>query len=357
MIISTWGVYDQLKYMKNKDVGFDKENVIRIILTTQNMRRQSAILKQAFKTIPNVLRVGGTDAPVGGGSGKSILLVETPDGMQERGINMSACDHDFIETLGITMLEGRDFSEDIPADTLFGVIINETLAKRMNWDKPIGKKFRSARDTINIMRVVGVMKDYHQTGLYNEIESYLLLYRLNNFMVYVKLSDENISETLRLMEEKWNELFPDQPFEYTWLEDDFNDQFKADERRGIIFTLFSVLTIIIACLGLFGLASYTVDQRTREVGIRKVMGAGEGTIITLFSKEFLILIGISILVAVPAAYYFMYDWLQNFVFRTEINPMIFILSGLITLIIAFATISLHTLRAGRINPADAVRHE
>jgi len=207
------------------------------------------------------------------------------------------------------------------------------------------------------MRVVGLMKDYHQKGLYNEIESYLLLYRLNNFLVYAKLRDEDIPGTLRLLEEKWNALYPDHPFEYTWLEDDFNDQFKADERRGVIFTLFSVLTVLIACLGLFGLASYTVDQRTREVGVRKVMGAGEGTIVALFSKEFLILIAISIVIAVPAAIYFMKDWLQDFVFRTNIKPMIFILSGLIALVIAFLTISLHTLRAARINPADAVRYE
>jgi len=357
MIISTWGVYDQLNYMKKKDVGFDKDNVLRMTLNTREMVRQSNLLKQTLRTIPNVLSVGGTNAPVGEGSGKNLMLVETPEGMQERGINMSACDHDFIETLGITILEGRDFSEDIPADTLLGVIINETLAKRMNWDKPIGKKFQFTGDSVNVMRVVGLMKDYHQTGLYNQIESYLMLYRLNNYLVYAKLGEGDIPGAIRLMEEKWNELFPDQPFEYTWLKDDFNNQFEADERRGVIFTLFSVLTIIIACLGLFGLASYTVDQRTREVGIRKVMGAGERTIVTLFSREFLILIGISILVAIPAAYYFMYEWLQNFVFRTAIKPMIFILSGLITLIIAFATISLHTLRAGRINPADAVRHE
>jgi len=357
MIISTWGVYDQLKYMKKKDVGFDKDNVIRMVLNTREMARQSTVLKQALRTIPNVLSVGGTNAPVGEGSGKNIMLVETPEGMMERGINLSTCDHDFIETLGITILEGRDFSEDIPADTLTGALINETLAKRMNWDEPIGKKVQFPGDSLNVMRVVGLMKDYHQTGLYNEIESYLLLYRLNNYLVYAKLGDGDIPGTLRLMEEKWNELYPDQPFEYTWLEDDFNDQFRADERRGVIFTLFSVLTIIIACLGLFGLASYTVDQRTREVGIRKVMGAGEGTIVTLFSKEFLILIAISIIIAVPAAFYFMKDWLQDFVFRTNIKPMIFILSGLIALVIAFVTISLHTLRAGRINPADAVRYE
>lgn len=357
MIISTWGVYNQLKFMKKKDVGFDKENVVRMILTTREMVRQSAVLKQAFQTIPNVLNVGGTSTPVGEGSGKLIMLVETPEGMTERGLNLGSCDHNFIETVGIQMLEGRDFSEDIMADTLFGAIINETLAKRLNWDEPLGKKISFGRDTVNIMRVVGLMKDYHQTGLYNEIESYLLIYRYNNPIIYVKLGDEDVPGTLRLMEEKWLEFYPDQPFEYTYLEDDFNDQFEADERRGMIFTLFAILTVIIACLGLFGLASYTVDQRTREVGVRKVMGADGKTIMTLFSKEFLVLIGISILVAIPASYYFMYDWLQNFIFRTNIKPLIFILSGLITLLIAFATISLHTIRAGRINPADAIRHE
>jgi len=159
------------------------------------------------------------------------------------------------------------------------------------------------------------------------------------------------------MEDKWNKIFPDQPFEYTFLEDDFNNQFEADEKRGVIFSLFSILTILIACLGLFGLASFTVDQRTREVGIRKVLGAGEGNIIRLFSSEFLILICISIVLAFPAAFYFMRDWLQDFVFRTDLKPLTFILSGIITLVIAYATISLHTFRAGRTNPADAIRQE
>jgi len=357
MIISTWGVYDQLRYMKQKDVGFDKENVVRMVLNTRSMIRQSTVLKQAFKTLPNIISVGGTGAAVGEGSGKTIMLVETQEGMSERGVNLSSCDHDFIETLGVTMVEGRDFREDIPADTLAGVIINETLAKRMNWDEPIGKKVQFGGDSVNVMRVVGLMKDYHQTGLYNEIESYLLLYRPNNYLVYAKLGNNDVPGTIRLMEEKWTELYPDQPFEYTYLEDDFNAQFEADERRGVIFTLFSVLTVIIACLGLFGLASYTVDQRTREVGIRKVMGANVGTIVQLFSREFLILIAISVIIAVPASIYFMKDWLQDFVFRTNIKPMIYILSGVITLVIAFATISLHTIRAGRINPADAIRHE
>jgi len=358
LIISTWGVYDQLNYLKKKDVGFDKENIVRIVLNTRSLIRQSTVLKQALRTIPNVQSVGGTSTPVGEGSGKIIMLMETPEGMLERGINLGTCDHDFIETLGITILEGRDFSEDIPADTTAGVIINETLAKRMNWADPIGKKVQTGRDsTATTYRVVGLIKDYHQTGLYNEIESYMMFYRLDNYLVYAKLGDEDIHGTIRLMADKWNKIFTDQPFEYTFLEDDFNNQFEADEKRGVIFSLFSILTICIACLGLFGLASFTVDQRTREVGIRKVLGAGEGNIIRLFSLEFLILICISIVLAFPAAFYFMRDWLQDFVFRTNPKPLIFILSGIIILVIAYATISFHTFRAGRTNPADAIRQE
>lgn len=358
LIISTWVVYDQLNYMKNKDVGFDKENVVRLVLNSREMIRQSTVLKQALWTIPNVKQVGGTSSAVGEGSGKIILLMETPEGMIERGINIGTSDHDFIETLGITILEGRDFTDEILADTTGGVIINETLAKRMNWDDPIGKKVQAGQDENAVTyKVVGMMKDYHQTGLYNEIESYLLFYRLNNYLVYAKLADEDIPGTIQLMKDKWNDIYLEQPFEYTFLVDDFNNQFEADEKRGVIFSLFSILTILIACLGLFGLASYTVDQRTREVGIRKVMGAGEGTIARLFSREFLILVAISLIIAFPAAFFFMRDWLQDFVFRTNLKPLTFILSGIIILVIAYATISFHTLRAGRTNPADVIRQE
>jgi len=176
MVISTWIVYNQLNYLKKKDLGFSKENVITLQLTTREMVKNLPVFKEALLTKPGILNVGSANNDVGFGTGKNVIRVETSDGMVERGINNFQADHDFIRSLGITLLEGRDFSADIPSDTTKGVIINETLAKRLNWDDPIGKKVQLFGDTTSFATVVGLMKDYQQFGLYNEMESLMLLY-------------------------------------------------------------------------------------------------------------------------------------------------------------------------------------
>jgi putative ABC transport system permease protein len=201
------------------------------------------------------------------------------------------------------------------------------------------------------------MKDYHQTGMYNSIESLLLIYRPLNNNVYVKLSGTETAKTLSFIESEWKEIFPDQPFVYEYLTDRFNRQFQADEKRGLIFTIFTVLAILIACLGLFGLASYMVEQRTKEIGIRKVFGADEKTILGLISKDFLILVAIGIVIAIPAAYLFMGKWLENYVYRTNIGVTLLVLSALLTILITFATISYKAYKAAVMNPAGALKTE
>lgn len=225
----------------------------------------------------------------------------------------------------------------------------------MNWADPIGKKVELGRFIQG--HVIGVMKDYHQTGMYNQIESLLLIYRPTNEIIYAKLSDKDIQGTLRFIETKWKEIFPEKPFEYKFLTERFNQQFKADENRGLIFTLFTILAILIACLGLFGLASYMVEQRTKEIGIRKVVGASEGVIVRMISKEFITLIIISIAIAFPIAFYLMSDWLQKYVYRTKLGVMIFILAAIITITITFITISYKAYRAAILNPASSLRTE
>ena len=191
----------------------------------------------------------------------------------------------------------------MPSDTLTGVVVNETLAKRMAWSEPIGKKVELGDGNAINARVIGVMADYHQTGMYNEIESLMLVYRELNNIVYVKLSGNNMEQTLSFIESTWKEVLPDQPYSYAFLKERFNRQFEADEKRGLIFTIFTILAILIACLGLYGLASYMVEQRTKEVGIRKVFGASEGVVVRLISKDFVILLGISLLIFFPVAYF------------------------------------------------------
>jgi putative ABC transport system permease protein len=201
------------------------------------------------------------------------------------------------------------------------------------------------------------MQDYHQTGMYNEIESLLLAYRTNNNVIYIKLSGNNTQSTLSFIESKWKEIFPDQPFSYTYLTERFNRQFEADEKRGLIFTIFTILAILIACLGLFGLASYMVEQRTKEIGIRKVFGANESIILKLITKDFLILVTIGIIIAVPVAYYFMNNWLKNYVYRTNISVTLLIIAALITVLITFVTISYKAYQASIMNPANSLKTE
>lgn len=356
MIICTLVVFRQLNYLKTMDQGFDQKNIISLQLN-QTMVRKYPVLKQQLLENPEIKYVTATNTAIGEGSAKIIFNVETDQGMAQRGINFAVVDHDFIDALGIKIESGREFQEDMPSDTLKGVVVNETFVKRMAWSDPIGKKVELSNANLLQARVIGVMKDYHQTGMYNEIESLLLAYRPTGNIIYVKIDDKNTQATLGFIESQWKEIFPDQPFNYTYLSERFNRQFEADEKRGFIFTLFTILAILIACLGLFGLASYMVEQRTKEIGIRKVFGAAEGTILSLISKDFLILVSIGIIIAIPAAYYFMSDWLTNYVYKTNISLLLILLAAVLTIIITFLTISYKAYQAAVMNPATSIKTE
>ena len=356
MIICTLVVFRQLNYLKTMDQGFDQKNIVGLELNGP-MIRKYPVLKQSLRDNPNIKYVTSTNSPVGEGSAKLIFQVETDQGMAQKGINFVVVDHDFVETMGIKMVSGRDFQQDMPSDTLTAVVVNETFVRRMGWKEPIGKKVETGNANQLRARVIGVMKDYHQTGMYNNIESLLLAYRPLNNVIYIKLSGIETKTTLAFIETKWKEIFPDQPFTYTYLSERFNRQFEADEKRGLIFTIFTILAILIACLGLFGLASYMVEQRTKEIGIRKVFGADENTILGLISKDFLLLVSIGIIIALPVAYYFMSKWLENYVYRMKIGIPLLITAALLTIVITFITISYKAYQAAVMNPAQALKTE
>lgn len=357
MIVCTLVVFRQLNYLKNADQGFNQENVLTLQLNNNEMIRKYPVLKRTLLENEDIKYVTSTNTPVGEGSGKVIFNMETDQGMSQRGINFAVVDHDFVDALGIQIIQGRDFQQDMPSDTLSGVVVNETLAKRLGWHDAIGKKVQLGDGRAINARVIGVMKDYHQTGMYNEIESLMLVYRERNNVIYIKLNGKNTKQTLSFIENKWKEIFPDQLFSYTYLSERFNRQFAADEKRGFIFTLFTILAIVIACLGLFGLASYMVEQRTREIGIRKVFGADEGVILRLISREFLILIAVSVVIALPLSYFIMTRWLENYVYRTKIGIPLLLLAAGLTLVITFITISYKAYQAAILNPASSIKTE
>ncbi len=357
MIACTLVVINQLDYLQNKDQGWDMEGVVTLLLPDNESPSKMRVLKEQLLENPEIKYVTTTSSGIGSGSPKVIFSMETSNGMDQRGINFVVVDHDFVETLGITMAEGRDFSQDHIGDTLTGVVVNETLAQRLNWEEPLGKRVQLGDGERIMARVIGVMKDYHQTGMYNEVESLMLLYRLENSIMYVKPGGDHMETMLAYIGEKWKEIFPGKPFEYTFMEDDFREQFSADHNRRAVFAGFTLLTIFIACLGLFGLASYTTERRTKEVGIRKVFGASVEKILRMIFWEFLVLILISFVLSIPAVWFLMSDWLQNYVYRYEMGPLVFLWTILLIMLPTVITVSFQAYRAATANPADSMRVE
>jgi len=227
----------------------------------------------------------------------------------------------------------------------------------LNWDDPIGKKVNLPGDTITLATVVGLIADYHQFGLYNVMEDQMLLYYPRCFGIFVKVSGLQLASTIEFIEKQWNELFPDVPFEYDFLDETFGEQFQADEKRGIVFSFFSILTVVIACLGLYGLSSFVSELRTKEIGIRKVHGASVNSITGLMLGSFLVLVAIAIVIAAAGSYFFAGRWLDSFVYRTDIRWITFVLAALLTIVITILTVSYHTIRASQVNPAESLRDE
>ncbi|MEE4115875.1 MAG: ABC transporter permease [Marinilabiliaceae bacterium] len=356
MIACTLIVFSQLSYLQNKDQGWNMDRVVMMQLPDNEPITKMKLLKERLLNSPLIENVTLTSNQLGEGSPKVIFNVETDEGMQQRGVNFAVVDDDFTETLGIEVLEGRDFSIDYIGDTITGVLVNQTLADRFNWDEPLGKKVQLGDGTQIMGSVIGLIRDYHQTGMYNEVESLMLLFRLDNAIMYVKLGI-NEERAIEAIGQGWEEVFPGREFDYTYLSENFSEQFGNDRNRSTIFLLFTLLTIVIACLGLFGLASYTVEKRTGEIGVRKVFGASETKVLGMISFEFMLLMLIAFVIATPVVIYLMSDWLQDYVYRINISPLVFLYTIILTLVPTALTISYQALKAARTNPAEALREQ
>lgn len=357
MIICTWVVYSQLKYVRNKDLGFNKDRVLTVAANTnRNISSDIIAFKNKMKSNPHVLSVSTAEATPGKGINFNLLSIETKNGFVDKGVDIYGIDEDYLKTLGIQLKRGRNFSS-LP-DTLHSIIVNEKMAKEFDWDEPLSKRVKFPGDTTGAYwEVVGVVKDFNQKSLYNPITPLILYYRPNSTNMQLKLSGQNIPSTIASIEKEWKAVFPDLPFQYTFLDQDFNSQYAADQKRGKIFTTFSVLTILITCLGLLGLVAFTTEQKQKEIGIRKVMGAGVGQIVPLITKNFVALVGISCLIAFPTAYYFMDKWLKIFPYNTGLSVAPFLLSAFAVLLITMLTVSFHALKAAVANPVKSLRTE
>jgi len=266
-----------------------------------------------------------------------------------------------MKTLGLEMADGRNFSRDFPNDTA-RAILNESAVAQFGFDEPLGEYISTyggsqQNPTSLTYQVVGVVKNFHYTSLRDKIDP--LVFTLGERRGYIsfKVEAQNVDETIDHLEAKWDEFAPGQPFAYSLLDERFNELYESEQRIGDIATFFAVLSIFIACLGLYGLASFTAEQRTKEIGIRKVLGASITSIIGLLSKEFLKLVAISFILAAPLAYFFMNEWLSDFEYRTTLKWQTFVLAGVISVSIAWLTMSSQSYLAARINPAKSLKDE
>lgn len=358
MLICTWVVYSQLSYVRKKDLGFDQERVMTVTVNTgEDERGKIAAMNNDFRSLPNIKLVGtGNAFPGDPNINLNLFSVETSSGNVDKGIECYAIDENFTSVLGMKIVKGRNFSG--PSDTLHSILVNETMVKSFKWDNAIGKRVKFPGDTTgNYLEVVGVIKDFNQKALYNPIAPLILFCGLNGNKIQLKIAAGDVNPTVAKVETIWKKYFPQLPFEYKFLDENFQSQYAADQKRGKIFAAFSILTIIITCLGLLGLTAFTTQQKQKEISIRRVLGASTASVVTMITKNYLWLSLIAAVIAFPVAWYFMHQWLKVFSYHDGLSAVPFILSAFVIVITASATAMFHSAKAALTKPSKILKTE
>lgn len=355
LFIGTFIVYTQLQYIQNKKLGFDK-NQILVIKRAWALENHSQAFKEELLKNPHIFFSSGTNDVPGQTFSQSLLKLENSPSNKQSLIAVMFTDYDFIKTLGIKLQSGRFFSMDYPSDSL-SVVINERAAQILNLKDPIGKILNYPGINLHY-KIIGVVNDFNFESLHQKVRP--LVIRLNTGQATylpIKLSSNDIERTVTFIKEEWKKFVPNKPFEYYFLDDELSKLYISEQKTMQLISVFSVIAIFLASLGLFGLAANTAERKTKEIGIRKALGATVFSVIILLSKEFTKWVIIANIIAWPIAYYLMHNWLKNFAYRNEINWMVFVLSGTIALIIALATVSMHAIKAALANPIKSLRYE
>lgn len=360
IIISTILIFDQLNYMKNKDLGFNKDKVIVMDYPSGDtiISKLVPAIKNDFLSNPSIEKFTTADQVVGAASRRGFFI-KNKKGIEQNVLNLSGVDYDYFDALGIKLKSGRNFSKDFPTDKQ-AFILNEAAVKLLELQDPIGVEI-SLDPKENFGKVIGVVKDFNYKSPHTPVEP--LAIAISNFggapgsKIMIKVKANTISESVDFIEQKWKQYFPKYPVRYFFLDDEFNKQYHKDNTMLTIFSYFSGLTILISCLGLFGLASFTTEQRTKEIGIRKVLGASVANVTYIISKDFILLVLIGIAIASPIAYYALTKWLQNYAYHTNLTAGVFIIAGCLALLVAILTVSSQAIKAALTNPTKSLRTE
>jgi predicted permease len=355
LIIGTGIVYQQQNYIKNMRLGWDKEHLVYIPLRADTKKSYN-VLKQELIQNPQVLNVTGTSQlPTHIGSNSGGAQWEGKDPELQILIGFNAVDFDFTETLKIEMVDGRRFSKEYTSDLSKAWIVNEEVASLMNKDSVIGERFSHVGIDGTI---VGVMKNFHYQTLKNKIEPLAINVNPNslNYMI-VRVPPEEVSASLGFIEKTWKRIIPNYPFEYRFMDERYDMMYRSEQRIGTLLRYFAILAVFVACLGLFGLASFMAEKRTKEIGIRKILGASVIQVTRLLCREFFLLVFVANVIAWPAAYFIMRKWLQSYAYRADMGYFVFIGAMLLALFVAILSVGYQAVRAARANPADSLRYE
>ena len=360
LITSTLVVYRQIKYIQSRDLGYSREHVL-IVQNTETLGRKAQSFKQEIRQLSGVDNTTLTGALPTADYGNWNVLFEDRALDQKRAIHSDQynVDEDYLSTLGIRLQSGRNFSAQMPTDSS-AIIINEAAAKQLSFKNPLNQLLYGPEDNflkkINTYHIIGVIKDFNFRSLRQNVTPMFLRLHEDRGALSVRIrAGADISAVLAQVRDKWKGLSPNEEFAYSFMEQDFDGLYRAEQRIGKIFLSFSSLAILIACLGLFGLVAYAAEQRTREIGIRKVLGAGISTIVRMLSKDFIRLVLLAIIIASPLAWLAMHKWLQGFAYRVDISIWIFVVAGLIALAIAILTVSFQTIRSAMANPVKSLK--
>jgi putative ABC transport system permease protein len=361
LIFSTLAIYRQLDFLQNKDIGIKKEGVVVLPLRGSELTGKYKNIRDEMRLLPGVEDVSASSAYLGSFEQRRTYYPEGTPRQSAYMINNVQVDFNYMEMMNAELLMGRPFNENRQLDSN-AIIINQSLMKKLEWDSPLGKHiYVPIGDSAygdRPLRVIGVVKDFNFASLHNPVEPLIVSLEPSRFRyLNVKIDSRNIPAILQMMENKWMEFTSDQPFDYFFQDTRFDSFYVAETQMTNLFIYFSALALFIAAIGLFGLALYTTERRTKEIGIRKVFGGSVKQILKLLTKEFIRWVIVANLIAWPLAWFFIHTWLQNFAYQTNIAWWIFAVSGILSFFIALVTVSWQSIRATMKNPMDALRYE
>ena len=357
LIICTFVIHDQLDYIKNRNLGFDKDQIITMYALDGNLKRNPEPFKQELSGTPNVLGISASlDLPTTIRRTSSLVWVDEGEERQSE-FYYTFVDSDYFDVYDMEIIKGRNFSEDFPTNKNQALVINETASKNLGWENPIGRKIKSHGSE---WTVIGIVKDFHFESLHSKIEPMIFIaLNTNRGLDYfsVKVSPIDLPKTLGIIQEKWERFSPEFPFQYYFLDERIDKVYKAEQRFGKSFNIFTIIALLIASMGLIGLASFITEEKRKEISVRKILGADFKSIIFLLANEYLKCIAVAVVIAWPVGYFIMNRWLKNFAYRTNLGVEIFILSGLLALVFALLTVSYQSVKAAVANPVDSLRYE